>query len=278
MSKAEQTPPVVGRLVRTAAGAWHVPAGFGFLLRRPRLWPLSLLPALLTGGLLVAGFFAGWFTIPHVAAFFSGAVARTPELLGVIITVALWLGTVAAGMAVGLALALFLSAPLLELLSARVERLITGNVPARSRGLFWEAVQAFRGALYFLAAAPAAFFISLVPLLGPPLGALWAAYALAHQLTEAPLVRRGLDFAQRRAWHRTWRAESTGFGLGGVAVLLVPFANLLLGPVLAVAGTLLVIELEGTEPPGPPEAAGDPSEPGPAATDETAGPPPQDRP
>src|SRR3982750_4389999 len=32
---------------RLAAGAWHVLAGFGFLLRRPRLWPLALLPAIL---------------------------------------------------------------------------------------------------------------------------------------------------------------------------------------------------------------------------------------
>ena len=33
--------------LRAAAGAWHVPAGFGFILRRPGLWPFAALPAAL---------------------------------------------------------------------------------------------------------------------------------------------------------------------------------------------------------------------------------------
>ena len=33
-----------GPLRRLAAGAWHVPAGFAFLFRNPRLLPLAILP------------------------------------------------------------------------------------------------------------------------------------------------------------------------------------------------------------------------------------------
>jgi uncharacterized protein involved in cysteine biosynthesis len=53
-----------------------------------------------------------------------------------------------------------------------------------------------------------------------------------------------MGFGARRAWHRKWRAESLGFGLLGLMTLIVPFANLVLAPALAVGGTLLVLELE----------------------------------
>jgi uncharacterized protein involved in cysteine biosynthesis len=79
------------------------------------------------------------------------------------------------------------------------------------------------------------------------LGAVWGAHALAFQLTDAALARRGLAFGARRAWHKRFRPESLGFGLMALAALVVPFANLLLAPVLTVGGTLLVLELEGTE-------------------------------
>jgi uncharacterized protein involved in cysteine biosynthesis len=79
---------------------------------------------------------------------------------------------------------------------------------------------------------------------GPVAGTIWGAHALAFQQTDVPLARRGRDFRSRRAWHRRYRAESIGFGLAGLVTLIVPLANLLIGPALAVGGTLLVIEFE----------------------------------
>jgi uncharacterized protein involved in cysteine biosynthesis len=38
-----------------------------------------------------------------------------------------------------------------------------------------------------------------------------------------------------------------GFGLAGMVGLLVPFANLFLGPALVAGGTLLVLDLEDVE-------------------------------
>src|SRR5262249_34307386 len=60
-----------------------------------------------------------------------------------------------------------------------------------------------------------------------------------------------------RLWHQRWLAESLGFGLAALFVFLVPFANLLLGPALAIGGTLLVLDLEPervaeSAPPAPP--------------------------
>jgi uncharacterized protein involved in cysteine biosynthesis len=48
-----------------------------------------------------------------------------------------------------------------------------------------------------------------------------------------------------------------GFGLAGMVGLLVPFANLVLGPALVAGGTLLVLDLEDVDAdrprPGEPE-------------------------
>jgi uncharacterized protein involved in cysteine biosynthesis len=232
-----------GALRRAGAGAWHVLAGFGFLIRRPTLWPLAVLPALiaivcLAGGALLALYSVGWIENAILPA--EGRLSFWSFLL----TITMYIGTIATGLVLGLAVALLLSAPALEALSSRVDAMVRGGTVDRSRGWRWEMAQAFRGTLYFLVAAPGVFLLTLIPVVGPPLALLWGSYALAFQQTDAALARRGLSFADRRAWHRYWKLESLGFGLAGLVTLVVPLANFLVGPALAVGGTLLVLELE----------------------------------
>ena len=229
---------------RAAAGAWHVPAAFVFLLRRPALWGLTVLPAALAGVLLVAGVTAGLYAAPSAESALAPGRGTLPDWLGLAIAVGLWVGMMVGGAIAGLAAALLLAAPLLDRLSRRVEALVQNSVPAAATGLRWEAMQSVRGALYFLAAAPGVFALGLLPLIGPPLGALWGAHALALQETDGTLSRRGLGFDARREWHRRWRPESLGFGFAGLVALAVPFANLLLAPALSVGATRLVLELE----------------------------------
>lgn len=218
-------------------------AGFGFLIRRPRLWPLAILPALiavvcLLGGVLLAIYSVGWI---ENAILPSGNRLTTLTFL---LTITMYVGTIIAGLVLGLAVALLLSAPALEALSSRVDAMVRGGAVDHSRGWKWEMAQAFRGTLYFLIAAPGVLLLTLIPVIGPPLAILWGSYALAFQQTDAALSRRGMSFAERRAWHSFWKLESMGFGAAGLITLVVPFANFLVGPALAVGGTLLVLELE----------------------------------
>jgi len=229
---------------RAAAGAWHVIAGFAFLLRRPRLWPLAALPTVLAVVCILAGFFAAMFAIPWLEQSLLPQRGKVTAGVGIILYMALLVGTLAAGVITGLAVAMLLAAPVLERLSHKVETYVRVDVLEPDGGWKWELLQSFKGALYFLAAAPFVLVLSLIPLIGPPLGMLWGAYALALQQTDVPLARRGMGFGARRAWHRKWRAESLGFGLAGLVMLLVPLVNFLLAPALAVGGTLLVLELE----------------------------------
>lgn len=239
-------------LRRAAAGAWHVPAGFAYLMRNPGLWPASLLPVGLAVVCLFLGAVGGVFAIARLEPALLPAAEHAPDALGFLLLLALWFGGGAAGLLFGLAVALLLAAPALERLSRLVEARVAGSATGAPLGLSWDLLHAFRGALYFAFAAPLVFLLSLVPVVGPLIGALWGAHALAFQHTEAPLARRGCGFEARRAWHRRWRAESMGFGLAGLITLLVPLANFLLAPALAVGATLLVLELDAL-PAGPQE-------------------------
>jgi uncharacterized protein involved in cysteine biosynthesis len=239
--------PRRGFVWRLASGAMRVPAGFLFLARTPSLWPLFVLPAFLALVLLVAGLRLGLFLGPWVEAHLGPAPESTAPWVVGLSAVLLRLATVGVSMALGFGLALALTAPVLEQVSRRVEAKVRGESVDQGRGLGFEAREAAIGGLYFLGAAALAFLIGLIPIAGPPLAALWAAYALAFQLTDPALTRRGLSFREKRAWHRAHRAESEGFGLAGLVAMLVPFANLFLGPAMAAGGTLLVLDAEARE-------------------------------
>lgn len=232
------------KVLRAGAGAWHVIAGFVFLLRRPRLWPLAALPTALAVVCILGGFFVALFAIPWLEQALLPERGKVNAGLSIILYMALLVGTLAAGVIFGLAVAMLLAAPVLERLSHKVEAYVRVDVIEPEGGWKWEVLQSFKGSFYFLAAAPGVLLLSLIPLVGPPLAILWGAHALALQQTDVPLARRGMGFGARRAWHQKWRAESLGFGLAGLVTLLVPLANFLLAPALAVGGTLLVLELE----------------------------------
>jgi len=243
-------------LRRVAAGAWHVPAGFVFLLRRPSLWSLALLPAVMAVVFVCGGAIGGIYAGPHLEGAVALRLAWLPEWLSVLAVLGLWIAALVTGAALGLAAALLAAAPILERLSGAVEAIVrpsSASAPATSLG--WQLAQSFRTATYFLLATPGILLLGLIPLAGPLLGAAWGAYALALQETEPALARRGLDFAARRAWHRRWRAESVGFGLAGLLLLGIPCVNFLLAPALVVGGTLLVNELEGVIEQGGPASA-----------------------
>ena len=249
---SDQSPartPRPGLLRRAAAGAWHVPAGFAFLLRSPSFWPLALLPALLVMLSLAGGLLLGAFAGPSVEGALAPGRERISSGLGLLMSLLRWVGMLEAGMLLGLSVALLVAAPLLDRLSRRVESQLGNGGKDRTPRPRAEAFASLQGSLYFLAAAPGAFLLGLVPLAGPVLATLWGAHALTVRLTASPLGDRGFGFRARQAWYKDWRAETLGFGLAGLVTLVVPVANLLLGPALTIGGTLLVLDLEALTPP-----------------------------
>lgn len=258
-----------GPFARAAAGAWHVPAGLGLLLRSPHLWLLACLPALLGGALVGAGFLAGLHALPQAEAWLLPDRRRITEWLELAVFLALAAGLLLAGMALGLAIALLVSAPLLERLSRRTEaRLLPEHAGAPCTSGFG-GTAALKTAAAQAACVPAAGLLALVPLLGPLLAAVWLGALLGWQQTSGPLARHGVAAADGRDWWRRFAWETSGFGLSALVTLWIPLANVLLAPALAIGATRLTLEL-GFEPEPAPEQAGSLE---PPATDANAAPP-----
>jgi CysZ protein len=233
-----------GVLRRLAEGAWHVPAGFAFLFRNPRLLVLAFVPMVLAVVFLIGGLLLGIVIGPEVNARLAPPPEQVLPGLVLLASLLLWIGTVGACVALGFGVALVLAAPVLDVLSRRVEARVRGQAPEEERGMSFAIAQSLRGAFYFLAANAGIFVLALVPILGPALAVLWGGRALSFQFTDFTLSRRGLAFREKRVWHRQWLPESEGFGLAGMVTLFVPLANFLVAPALVVGATLLVLELE----------------------------------
>ena len=233
--------------LRAAAGAWHVPAGLGFLLRNRSLWPLSIAPAAVAGVLLNLGLVAGAFLAPQIETRLAPSQAHIPALLGLALTLSLWFGVVVATTALGLALSLLVTAPLLERLSRKVEAQLGGRGAGRVPTERWDIALSMRTGLVFVGAALAALGLAIVPLVGPFLSAAASAPLLAYQAIDPTLTRRDLAFGQKKRWHLRWRGEVVGFGLAALVALLVPLVNAFLPPALAVGATRLVLDLEGLD-------------------------------
>ena len=106
-----------GTLRRTAAGAWHVPGGFLFLVRRPRLLPMAALPAFIAAASVLCSLGLVLYAGPNIEAALTPAPDRVPTPIAALLAVSVWLATLITALALGLAAALLLAAPVLDLLS-----------------------------------------------------------------------------------------------------------------------------------------------------------------
>jgi len=239
-----------GFFPRLLAGASLPPRGLAYLAARPALWPYAAVPALLTLlGIVAVLVFGG-----GLAAWLLGLLWARPEAwlwlaLWRLAQAAIWLVLLVLG---GFALPTALSAPALDVLSARVERLELGAGDA-SGGLGRAVAETVRGVtnslvrlLWFALGHALLLLVLLVPaanLAYPVLAFLWTARWTAVEYLDLSMARHLHRLADVHAALRSIRP--LGLGLGGVLALalVVPFANLLVVPAGSVAGTLLYCEL-----------------------------------
>jgi uncharacterized protein involved in cysteine biosynthesis len=260
-------------MLRVAAGAYHLLAGLAEL-RHPALWPVALPAAAAALAFVVGGAFLAVLAFSRVLDLLAPVSRKLPEWLESSMLLG-WAGGFAlAGVLLGLSLSLLLSAVTLERLAKRVEAGDPAVAAVDGQPQGWALGQWWRGAGLLLSWMVLTPLVALLPLLGPLLAVAVGAVVLGQGLFHPPLIRRGLDLGERRAFCRRFRPEAVGLGAAAVVTLSLPGLNLLLAgplaPALWLGASRLVSALQGSSGAIPKEEGPEAAEsPRPESVDDT---------
>ena len=216
------------------------------------LWPYVVVPIALNvavGATVYAGLLlAGLRAVDALMA----ALPPWAGLLALVMRVVLVVGLLVATGFVLVRFGVVLGAPWYGRLSERVELLATGRIVGTRQGAQADLARALGHEVKKLFLVVACWVLLLLLNVVPAFGtAAAAAGGLALAATVAcldfldpALDRRGLGFRGELAYVRRELPRSAGFGLVCVALTSLPVLNLLLVPLCAAAGTLLVCDDE----------------------------------
>ena len=140
-----------------------------------------------------------------------------------------------------------LGAPFNDMLSARVEALLTGQAPDDASSSILAAVgPAVRSELqkiaYFLPRAIPLLVLFVIPgvqILAPLIWGLFSAWSLALEYAEYPFGNNGIGFRRQREVMKRRRLTALGFGGGVMLLMLIPGINFVAMPAAVAGGTLL---------------------------------------
>lgn len=232
--------------------------GVGFLLRgfgtwrtAPGLMLLGMVPAVIVGAILVAGFFALGFNLEAIASAVTPFANSWDEpfrtgtrvITGIAFLVVAFLIIVFAFTTI----TLIVGAPFYEQIWRHVERRF-GVVPdANVRG-FWrtlgkglgDGLRMFLTAVLF---GIPLFALGLIPVVGqvlvPIVGAFIGGWLLSVELVGMAFDARGFTLKQRRTALKALRPMTLGFGVATYLVFLIPGGAVLVMPAAVAGATLL---------------------------------------
>lgn len=267
----------MSRIVRDITQGFFAPMrALRFLGSRPRLWPLALMPALITF-ILLGGY--GWWAWDHSAAAYDTFVdllglrknagetdALTQlgiDVLRIISLTVLRVMMLVTAVIFAILLGKILAAPFNDALSEKVElayldRQKTGGFSLMSvlRGGLWAVTwEAKKVGIYLLVLIPL-LLLNGLPLVGTFLYTvvvfLFNVMFLAFDYLDFPLERRPgptgpLGFKARGSLVMRHKAAMLGFGTAATILLFVPLLNFLFLPLAVSGATLLYLELEAAD-------------------------------
>jgi CysZ protein len=239
------------------AGARTLGAGFGMILRSPKLLFLGAVPALISSVLLL-GVLGGllYFSADLTSAMTPFAETWSPAWRGALRVV---LGVALVGAAVMLcslsfiALTLLIGGPFYEHIAEKAEQELGldqgGDGVGWARSLGRGVVESIKLVLIALAGAVVLFFLGFVPVAGqvvtPVLAALFGAWVISLEMVGMVFQRRGLKLGDRHRALRRHRAVVLGFGVPTYLVCLIPVVQLVAIPSAVVGGTMLAHRVLG---------------------------------
>jgi CysZ protein len=238
-------------------GAADVGRALSFVRRHPRTWSLLVAPALVTVVLLVA-IIAGavWLAHPLVAWVGAHVPSSLAGLVTGVLSVVEIAGLAVVALVVYVAVVGAIAGPFNELLSERVEELVTGaptprfSLGAFARGLALGIVHGVRRLAIALVGVAIVFALGFVPAIGPIAAAALAfwisARAAAYDSYDAVMSRRELSYRDKAAYLKRHRGRTVGLGATVAGMLLVPGLNLIALGLGAVGATLADLDRRST--------------------------------
>jgi CysZ protein len=222
--------------------------GAVFLLRRRRLLLLALAPLLLN---VVVYVVAVVLFVQYYGQGFSLLVDRPDAWYALVgyyaLRVLVFLIVVAVFIFSFVFVGTVLAAPFLDLLSERTEAVLRGRIDDRPFHIQRWATDVLRStghAAKTLVILVIAFPLSFIPVAGHAawLGLGWL--LLAYDLTSFAMDRRRLSFREKWRLLLTDMSGTLGFGAAVFFLMVVPLVGLVVLPAAAVAGTMLLLDLE----------------------------------
>lgn len=151
-------------------------------------------------------------------------------------------------------------APFYGFLAARAEAQLTGNYPESELSVMQEASLAiateFRKLWYWLWRAALLGILSLllmfipgINMLVPVIWFVFGAWMLSLEYMDYPASNHGLDFKNKRAWLRSRKTVTYGFGSSVALITMIPVVNMLVPPAAVLGATQLWIKSQNQSSP-----------------------------
>lgn len=243
--------------------------GLTVLLRKPRLFLLGMVPAVITSLIFVTALVVLVFNVLDLVAwatpFAEGWDTVWQGLLRGALAVGLVAGAVLLMVVAFTTVTLALGSPVYDKVGELVEQELGDAPQAPDESIVTSATRSVRQSVGVIAVSllvtVAVFVIGFVPfagqVAGPVLAALFGGWVLAVELTGNAFERRGLPYIRdRRRFMRTRRLRVLGFAVPTYFLLAVPLVAIVTFPAAAAGGTILARELA----PGPPKPADAPQD------------------
>jgi len=243
-----------GPLARMVDGAGYLLRGAGLVARNRGLLAFIALPVAATAlAFFAVAAMVFWWHADLAESVWARPASGASQMLWYAWSVVVLLAGLAAALLLFLALQGIIAGPFNEVLSARVERLVTGSAPEPGglRGflaslglaLVHESRKLLRRTLLMTVLLAASL---VLPVIGAAILAAGGFYVtarfVAFDALDYTMARRLWGYARKRQYLREHSAATWGLGAATALLLLVPVVGLVAMPLAAVGGTLLFVD------------------------------------
>jgi CysZ protein len=225
-------------------GVGHGIDGAKMVFGRPKLWPLVVIPFVLSLAALVG-------VVILALAMKDRWLGWFPDWgwLQAILSVLAWLVLPIVAYFLYVPLASIIAAPFNEAIAESVESMVTGREPPPFSfkrmlvDLLLAIVHELRKLLRYALLLLVIFILSFIPVIGAVIALLGGGYLAArfaaYDALDATFSRWGWSYAQKTGFLRARRSLSLGLGAVVATLLVIPILNAIAMPIGAAGGALL---------------------------------------